>query len=237
MTNKGYILQDTNDYLVNAKFPCGEFYIYLGSSSIGITAVNIYHAVHDSASSGILEGFTFASGGIVDSNIASESNASGQLQVTTSVAHGLTTGDVVVLTNMNDVGHDKPTLVTVIDTTNFTCDNITYVSGAGASAGIVDEPAYLQTGASAGGKYFVSFNLTGYPALATKTYRLVVYVGATMKTNMVVEATPGSAAPATFSGGGLVQLTSGNRIWLALANITDTTDFTLKHANFRLCRL
>jgi len=236
MATKGYILSDTNDYLIGAKTPCGEWYIYSGSSSVGISAVNVYHAVHDSASAGILEGFTFSAGGTIDSDIASESNASGQLQITTSAAHGLTTGDIVVLTGMNNAGHNAPTIVTVVDTTNFTCNNITYVAGAGASSGAVDEPAYLEAGANSAGKYFVSYSLTGVPALATKTYKIEIYLNATAKDNTASAATPGSAYPANFSGGGFMELSAGNRVWLAVANTTDATDFTLRHCNLRLCR-
>jgi len=236
MATRGYVLTDTNSYQLGIKIPKGEFYIYAGTSTIGIAAVNVYHAVHDSSVAGTLEGFTFSSGGLIDGNIASEADASGQLQITTSIAHGLTTGDVVVLTNMNNAAHNAPTIVTVIDTTNFTCDNIAYVAGAGASAGIVDEPAYLQAGTDTAGTYLLFYSLTGLPSLATKTYRIKAYIGATAQNNTTTDATPGSATPDTQSGGGYIQLSSGDKVWLGIANLTDATDLTLRHCSLRVVK-
>jgi hypothetical protein len=51
----------------------------------------------------------------------------GQLQCT-SVAHGLATGDTVVLSDMGDSAHDGSTVVTVDDANTFTCDDIAYNS-------------------------------------------------------------------------------------------------------------
>jgi len=237
MANKGYTLKDDNNYLVGSKVPCGEFYVYEGSSTIGISAINIYHAIHDGSVAGKLEGFTFDAGRTVDANISAEANSGGQLQVTTSAVHGLTTGDIVVLTNMNNAGHNGATAVTVIDTTNFTCDDIAYVAGAGASAGVVDEPAYLQVGSNSAGTYYVQYNVIGTPTLAVKNYKVETFANASENDNTAGESSPGSATPTTMSGGGFVDLSTGDRIWIGIMNKTDGTDFTLIHCNLRVLRV
>lgn len=213
----------------------GEMYTYEAIQTITINTSGVYHAING-LSTGDVSNFTFNAGRQVDANIATESDAT-QLQITTSAAHNLMSGDVVVLTNMNNAAHNKPTLVSVIDGTNFTCDDITYVGGAGASAGVVDEPSYLKAGSGGAGKYLCNFSLSGYSSVAAKNFKIEVFVDSTENNKIVAEITPSGTAIQDSSGSGVVTITDGEKIWLAIENNTDTTNFVLEHCNLNLHRL
>lgn len=219
----------------------GGVYAYSKTIALGIVTANVYHAfglrTAGDLVTGMLRGFTENDGRIVDANIANELNPSGNiLQIETSAAHNLTTNDIVTLANMNNAGHNGVTKVTVVDGTHFNCQDITYVAGAGASAGVVYAPAYLQCGTNAAGVYRAEFVLVGTAANPNKNFKFELYTGVTPNDNVVSERnTTGTLASMAASGN--ITLAAGDRVWLACMNLTDATDYTVKDFNIHLSRI
>lgn len=214
-----------------------EMKMYEAGQAVTINTSGVYHGVYG-YSTGIVNGWTFAAGRQVDANITSEADNGGTLRIVTSVAHNLTTGDIVTCTNMNDAGHNKPTAVTVVDATTFDCDDIAYVAGAGASAGVIDEPSYLEAGAGSAGVYSCSMSVTGDSDNNNKIFKWEMYTNATEEDTIVAERNYAVGNDlGTVACTGFVTVSEGDRVWLAVENNTDTDNFEIAHSNINLHRL
>lgn len=222
----------------------GGFYAYDKAIPFQISVSDTYHALHlvtaGDFTAGLLFGFTFFAGRAVDANITSEANGTGgKLRIVCSGVHGLATGDLVVLGNMNNAGHNKPTTITTDatnPTTEFLCNDITYISGAGASAGTVDIPAYLKAGIGYGGTYHLGFTIDGTAAAANKNWKFEVNENITPFDNLVSERTSSNTL-ASMTATGNIQISENDKIWLSGKNITDTSDYTIKNFNINLFRI
>ena len=69
-----------------------------------------------------------------------EQDNGGLLQIVTTAAHYLKTGDRVRLSNMNDAAHDGDSDITYVSANTFVCDDIAFSSGGGAG-GTVEQIA------------------------------------------------------------------------------------------------
>jgi len=218
----------------------GSFYAYNKTIPFNIVKANTYHALCLVTAGDFTEGYTnivaFNEGRIVDANITSEADSSGKLLITCSAAHALSTGDLVVLVNMNNAGHDKPTIITRVDATSFTCDDINYVANAGNSAGIVTVPAYLQPVTNAGGIYFVSLNIDGTAAAANKAWKWEVNKNINAVDAIVSERLSTNTL-ASLSTSGIIELAENDKLWISAKNITDTTDYVIKNMNFNIHKI
>ena len=222
----------------------GGFYAYGKAISFGITVANTYHPFYLVTASdivtGLVSGFTFNAGRSVDANITSEASGTGsKLRIVCSAAHGLTTGDLVVIGNANNAGHNKPTRITTDGTnptTEFLCDDITYVAGAGTSAATVRMPAFLQASTGSAGIYHVAFTLDGTAAAQNKTWKLEVNTNVTANDNIVCSRnTTNSLTSMTSSGN--IAIADGDRIWLSGKTTEDTTNYTVTNMNLNIHRL
>jgi len=227
--------------------PCySGMFAYDKAIPLNITVANTYHAIRlvtaGDIVTGFLSGFTFDAGRIVDANITSEaSGTGGKLRIVDSGTHGLTTGDLVVLGNMNNAGHNKPTRITTDGTnptTEFICDDITYVAGAGASAGIVDKPACLRldNNSSLTGIYHATFKVNGTASNANKLWKFELNTNITAQDNVVTERFSTNTL-ADMVACGHIRITAGECVWVSGKNITDATDYIIKHFNLSLFRI
>ena len=215
----------------------GEMYMYEATQGVTIETTDKYHAVFG-FQTGTVNGFTFDAGREVDANISTEANPSASvLRITTSAAHNLTTGDIVSQGNMNDLLHDGITAVTVVDATNYDCDDINYVAGAGASAGVINEGSYLQASAGAAGDYIISMSVSGQSVGTGKTFKWEMNKNATPLDNIVVERKHGNTDIGSMASSGITTVAAGDRIFMSCKNTTDATDFTMEHANINIRRL
>ena len=213
----------------------GEMFAYDVTETTTINTQDAYHAVKG-LGAGSLSGWTFQDGRVVDANITSEADNT-VLRIVTSAAHLLTTGDIVTCTNMNNAAHNAPTIVTVIDATTFDCDNIPYVADAGASAGVIDEPAYLEAGGAAAGDYSVNYSCSG-EAAGADTFKLEVWAGATEHNNTAAKLDLGINDLGPIPGTGFIDgIVEGDRLWVAIENTTGTANFIATNINMNLHRL
>jgi hypothetical protein len=219
----------------------GEFRAYNKAILLNILVADTYQAVRlvtaGDIVTGLVNGFTFYAGRSVDANIASEGNPSASiLLITCSANHGLTTGDLVVLGNMNNASHNKPTRVTVTGLTTFTCDDISYIGGAGVSAGTVEQPAYLQASSGSAGVYQANIKIDGTASNLSKAWKFEANINITPQDNVVTERTS-TATLATMSAFGLITIAGGDRVWISAKNGTDTSDYTIQHLNLNLIKV
>jgi hypothetical protein len=238
---EGFMSAATVATAVSALARYGGFYAYNKAIPFQITVSNVYHALHlvtaGDLVGGLMSGFTFNAGRVVDSNITSEGNPSGTLLLITCAAnHGLTTGQIVMLGNMNSASHDLPTRVTVTGLTTFTCDNVPYVTGAGASAGTVIEPAHLLASTGSAGIYQATFTLDGTAAAANKDWKFELNNNVTAQDNIVTERLSTNSL-ASMTSTGHITIADGDRLWLSGRNATDTGDYTVKNCNVSLHRI
>lgn len=221
----------------------GGMFAYDKSIALNIVTANVYHAFGLRSASdiaaGLLKGFTFNAGRIVDANITSEADTGGKLRIVCSAAHGLVNGDIVTLGNMNNAGHNGVTVV-LVDTTNptteFIANTITYVAGAGASAGVVYAPAYLEASAGSEGNYHANFIICGTASNTNKNIKWELNVGIAPADNIVTERLTTNTL-ATIEAAGNISVVAGNRIWVSGKNKDDTTDYTVKHFNLNLHKI
>lgn len=213
----------------------GEMFMYEATQTITINTQTVYHAVMG-FETGSVNGWTFDAGGEdVGGGINAEADAT-QLQVTTVGAHGLVTGDIVSLSGMNNAGHNAVTVITLVDATNFTCDDITYVAGAGASTGTADEPSYLLAGSGATGLYLAAFSISGEPQ-AADTYKWELNLDAAAQDQIAIIREHSNNDLGSASVSGFITATAGMRLFLTVQNTTGVNNFVIENANINLHRL
>lgn len=190
-----------------------------------------------SFTTGSLQGFTFDAGRIVDADIANEIDAgAGVLQIETSGAHNLTTGDVVSQTGMADAAHNGITIITVVNGTNYTCDDIVYNANAGVSAGHIVEGSHLIAGTGSAGQYLVSFHISTHVD-AADTVKLQLYINSTACIKCIGQRRFANNDQGNITGGSIVTIAEGNKIYLTVTNTTGTNDLTNQYGNFVMHRL
>lgn len=224
----------------------GEFFAYGKSATLvfGIATASAPHVLHNITATpsedivaGSLSGFTLNVGRNVDADITNIKNgASGKLQIQCSAAHGLITGDIVSITKENRVsGNNIITTITYVDATNFICDDITYSSGTQTSTAVIDLPAYLLCGASAAGKYLVNVSLSTNATLAKDiTYNL--HKNNSIVRNIIMQST-GTGTVETISGSGIIDLISGDKVFLSATNASGVEDVIVNNCNLSLNRI
>jgi hypothetical protein len=214
-------------------------YTYDKSLSLAIDTANAYHALYEVTVGdiipGVLNGWTQYDGRLVDANVTSEANNGGKLQIVCSGNHLLTSGDIVSITKANDATHNDKTVVTVDNATTFTCDNIAYTAGAGASSAIVREPAYLKASVGSGGVYHASFSCS-YSTTGNKQIKCELNQNVTDLDNIAAERLTSSTV-GNLAASGNISVVAGDKIWVTFMNLSGTEDIVIKHGNLNLHKL
>jgi hypothetical protein len=221
-----------------------EMYSYGKAILFNITVAATYHALclvtAGDIVTGLVNGWTFYAGNIVSANITSEANGTGgKLRLVIGAAHGLTTGDLVVIGKANDLGHNKPTRITTDatnPTTEFLCDDITYVAGAGNSDATVTRPAYLKAGVNAAGVYLATLTLDGTASNSGKAWKWELNTNILPNDNVVTERTSTNSLT-SMTTAGLITIAAGDKVWISGKNSTDITDYTVKNFNLNIVKV
>lgn len=221
----------------------GGFYTYNKAATmiIPIDTADVYHAIRSVTAGDILtsavDGFTFNQGRLVDADIANIKNgAGGKLQIECSGAHALTTGDIVCITKENRVaGNNMVTMITKVDSTQFTCDQIDYAGGTQTSTAVISEPAYLLASAGTSGTFHanISCNFTGTNA---RVIKMELNVGGTPSDEGSVAITANGTIQAVSSSSN-VSIAAGDRIFITCKNVGGVEDITITNGNMNLHRL
>lgn len=211
----------------------GSMYIYDSTIAIVINVVDEYHGVKGFSVGAANNGFTFlasATGSITNT----ADNGSGKLRCT-DVAHGLLTGQYITLTGMGDTAHNRVTRVTKIDADTFDCDDISFNSGA--DTGTWDRGSSLTVNTDQAGTYHVSFSCSVSSAGNNKNYKFECYKNTTPLDEFAAERMIAVLNDlGNLASSGTVALVAGDVLWLAVANTTDATNLTVKHASLNALR-
>lgn len=237
-------VSDADGDLTFVSLGYAEMSAYSKSIPFNITVQSKYHAfclvTAADIISGLLNGWTFNAGRIVDPNITSEADGTDhKLRIVCNVAHGLTTGDLVMIGKANNLAHDAPTRITTDatnPTTEFLCDDIAYAGDAGDSSATVTKPAYLKAGATAAGKYKASFTIDGTAAGSGNAWKWELNNLISPLDNIVSERTSTNTLTSMTSGG-LITVAAGDKIWISGKNSTNTSDYTVKNMNLSLVQI
>lgn len=234
MTKKGYVILDTNDQYVGYSPPYAGMYIYGGASTTFIDTVQRYHLARGFAQ-GTLNKWTFDAGSY-GSIIDTANNGSGKLRITTSTDHTLTTGCIVSITGLATNSQNAVTRVTVINSTTFDCDDISYSSPD--EVGTFNRGSSLIAGVGAAGVYHVCFSASVTSFGNNKKYNWEIIQNVTERDNisitrMIATGTDEGAVGAS----GLLTIAEGDIITLAVEGLTDTTDLTFINTNVNLHKI
>jgi len=210
--------------------------MYLNNNSNAeVISTAAYPVLLMNFTAGSLSGFTFDAGRIVDADIASEADAT-QLEVTTSAAHNLTTGDIVSQTGMNNAAHNGVTTVTVTAATTYTCDQIAYAGNAGASSGDIVEGSHLIAGTGAAGMYSICWHLSVTPAAAS-IYKAQIHKNYTACTTCVGQRKFPNNDQGNIVGGGIATIADADKIYIGITCTDGTNNIVNQYGNFSLHRL
>lgn len=209
----------------------GGVYLYEGSQTITINTVSVYHAVIGLLESSVGGAVTYKVSLV--GSITDTANNGGVLRCT-DATHGLDDGDYVTLNGMGDALHNGVTRVSVIDGNTFDCDDITYNS--------INDTGSWQRGTSMkikdgfGGVYDGAFTVTARSAVASKNFKFEVYANTTAFDEFAWERLFGNTGYGVGASGGIGLLKTGDVLWMAVENTTDTQDCIIRHANLHITK-
>jgi hypothetical protein len=207
-----------------------SIYINTGVTATTINTVSVRHAL-----GGLIAGGTGAGAGTGTSSTGSitkfTDQGGGTVRVS-STGHGLSSGDFVSIsgtTNYNGVFEIQSVQTDDFDiTTAFISDDAT---------GTWDEPSYIEVSTGFGGVYAVHFNASAASAVASKEYLFEVFKNGSAQSELAAEKNYASTNEEHVSIQGVLSVAAGDRIFLTVQNLTDTTNITVKYANLTLYQI
>ena len=218
-----------NEVMINkAGANIAEMYMQGESTAITIDTADIDHLIGN-LTAGTLDGFTKVAA--KNGSIASVATSDAGATITcTDVAHGLVTGDIVSITGSSSATYNGTYVVTVLTVDTFKV-TVAYVATATATWAM---GGYLLAGTNAGGTYKAYLNGDISVAIADKNILVSMLIGVSRQANVRFEVSPGNTLPQNGSGTGFVTIAAGDRICIAVQNITDTTNCTPVNMNLVL---
>ena len=210
-----------------------EMFMYESVGDITIDTTDEYHLM-SGFGTGDVTGWTFDAGST--GPVASFATAGGNLINATDVNHGLVTGDEVSIT-----GTSAPNDYNGVYTVTRITDDIFQFTKAGfnvTTTATWTEGAYLEAGADAAGEYLINWSITGASDVAaTKNWKFEPFLNSSEINHAAAEMTPTSNKHQNCGATGFLTIITGDRIYLAVKNETDTTDLELEHGNVNLHRI
>lgn len=213
-----------------------EMFEYENAMTQGYDQVNTYHPIVDAAlQPGFLSGWTTkaaAQGNYTSVTLPS----TGLLTFNGATNHGMLPGEVVFITSASDVGY-RPPNQTIFKIVSVTTNTFT-VSGlyTNTASGTWARGASLIAGSSAAGNYRLSWACSLSPVGTNKDWKIEPVLGIdnvdkAAQANRLTSSQPQSSSSSCF-----VTIVAGDAITLAVANLTDASDYTIVDLNFNLQR-
>jgi len=199
------------------------------TSAFIIHAQNEHHAYHSSSIAvGDVEGWTFNAGSagtdIVINSIADATG--GNITVTTNTPHGLAIGDIICQTGLSDSAYVGSFIVLTVPTTTTYTVTATYTA---TGTGFMCQPSYIQANSIAAGHYMLTWTASLSVVGTGVTFDFFLHDGVSVITGSKGRHKMANAAAFKMIGGQAVRnVVSGDRIFLALSNITNATNLTIR---------
>ena len=205
-----------------------DYHVHDNAVATVINTVDIPHLIQGLFSVESIKGFTFYAGS-TGSITNTADNGSGLLRCTTAAPHGLSTADVLNTSGLTTAAQNKITRVTVVDASNFDCDDIPFLTGAETGEFYEGDKLVCNSGAS--GIYKAEMHMFGKSSVANKIFEFELYKNVTPQDNVEAKNRFSTNTTETMGGGGIITLAEGDVITVGVINNTDTTNFTIEHLN------
>jgi len=208
-------------------------YMYEANQTIALDVVDTYQAVIGFSEAAVNTGFTYlasATGAITNT----EDN--GGVLRCTDAGHGLTTGQYIAVHGMGDTAHDGQTRVTAISVDVFDCDDIAYSSDS--DTGNWSRGSSLTVDSGGAGNYRLAFSASMRAETNNNVFKVELFKNATgLDEFAILRKISTGADVGNAASSGLVALSEGDTIWMAVENTTDATDIILDYANVNAVRI
>lgn len=212
-------------------------YMHNSSDTITIETASEEHMI-TGFSAGILNKWTFDAGST--GSISAYADYSGTVAdaiIATDNAHGLLTGDIVVIhgtSGPND--YDGLYAITKVSDNTFYFINAGWNADAGASTWT--EGCHLDAGAGSAGIYRVLFSITAAAGGgANQNFHFHVYINAAHQDKLSAEMTPAGTAHQNCGASAFLTIAVGDRVFASVENETGAQNLALEHANLNLSKL
>ncbi len=207
-----------------------EMYQHEQTTPTTIQADNAWHLIKEFSQGVIGVGWTFGAGQQLAITAYATSDGGAKTQVT-SAGHGMSNGDIVSIAGTTN--YDGVYIIEQVATDTFVIA-IAYVANDGASVG--EQGSYLQCDeVAAEGTYEVEYSVSITPAQNGNVHEMVIFHNATYKTNTEIQRKMGTAADyGVGASGGYLTISNGDRITLAVQNLSATQDVTFRNSNVRM---
>ena len=211
-----------------------EAYKYADANKTIIDTVDAFHAIQD-LTEGLANGFTWVAGTRgTDITIMATYDSDASTLITTTTAHNLNAGDYITITgttNYNDIYK----VLSAPTGTTFEIDKAW--DGNNDATGTYSRGDSYICNSSSSGVYDFSWNTTGEPDAINKAFSAAIMVNKVPCEKCRAREFFTKTEYEAVSGGALVQINIGDHICIVVKNLSDATDMTFRHANFRIIRI
>lgn len=211
-----------------------ELYKYGDTNKTTIDTADAFHALQN-LSEGLSNGWTFAAGtrGTDITTMATYDGGASTL-ITTTADHNLSAGDSVTITGTTN--YNSPYKVLSVPTTKTFEINKAWDTNNDATGTYSRGDSFISDAGSAG-VYDFTWSITAVPDAINK-----LITGAIMINDSVCDKCRArdyftKTQDETGGSGAQIEITNTDHVCIVFKNISDTTDFTIRHANFRIHRI
>ena len=167
--------------------------------------------------------------------VITDTESNGGVLRITDATHGLVDGDIVTITNLATPAQNGITAITKITNDIFDCDDISWVTDA--ETGTWEMGSYLLVPAGHSGDYLILLHASATAAGVGKVFLVQLYVDTTAQADAKTERKYTAADIGAIGFMAILPLATGERLWIAVTNLTDGTDITIKHGNLSVHRI
>ena len=211
-----------------------EAYKYNAADKTIIDTADTFHSLQNLVE-GLSLGFTWVAGTRnTDITTMATYDGGASTLITTTAAHNLNVGDYITITGTTNYNSSYEVL-SVPTTTTFEIDKAW--DGNNDATGTYSRGDSYICDSGAGGIYGFEWNVTGKPDAINKAYNAAILINKAGCEKCVGSEYFTKAEYETVSGGALFDISDGDHVCIVIQNLTDTTDITFKHANFRIERI
>ena len=208
-------------------------YRHESAAVTAIQQVNDWHLVNGFSEGYSGGGWTFHAGSQLA--LTAELNNGDGKTVITCAAHGLVDGDVISISNTTS--YDGVWVVEqVIPPNTFVIDTV-WVANEGAKTG-EHGSHFISASALSAGKYLILYSLSITPAAANCRVEATYYCNATQEIKSESRTKLGAIGDyQNVVGFSICDIATSDVISLAIRNVTDAGDFTIRDGNMTLIRI
>ncbi len=220
--------------------PCAEMFFEESTEEFDIWAQNEDHSFHsDDMAAGNLTGWTFQAGGAANGEAFSitavaAGSVGGDIEVTTSAAHGFSVGNVITQVNLSDSAYVDVFLIKkIISSTKYEVTATYTATGTGK----VHKADALICGRDAAGVYLLNWSASGSGAGANTIFDFDLHHNAEVLSGTRVQRKFGGAGDVgAMCGTSILRIERGEYLSFLVLNVSNATNISFVNFNLNLVR-